>query len=118
MAFNSVRILGDGARARAIHLGGGWGIVYDLPGRPWAFGLAGTGIRVQKSDIDGWPIVRRWSDQSAIGYGPVGGVGPDYMGYLRVRGQACLYKLWSRVGERGVRLLIPHLRRVRWWVGP
>ena len=113
MAFDSIRLMGDGARPRAAYFGGGWGVAYDKPGRRSAFGIAGAGIRADARSIERWPMVLRWVDGSAAGYGPEGDVGPGYLAYLKVTGQGCLYNVWSNLGSRHLRFLIGQLRQVR-----
>jgi len=107
--------LGDhqDAQPRAVYFSGGWAIAYDKPGLPGrnpdgtfclncgrgAFGIAGTGVNVEPQDIQRWLQRRVWADGSTAGYGPTGGEGPDYLAYVQVKGQRCLYNIWSFLGQ-------------------
>lgn len=110
----------DGARSllreaepRVAHFAGGWGVAYDLPELRSAFGVAGAGVDPGPDTYDEWPHQREWSDGSRAGYGPEGGQGPNQLAYLRVRGQSCLYNVWSRLGRTHLEALLDDLRFVR-----
>lgn len=107
---------GKGAGPRAASFAGGWGVAYDLPGQRSAFGVAGTGVKVDgagsSSIYDAWPHHRSWSDGSRVGYGPEGGTGPNQLAYLRIPGQNCLYNVWSRLGQAHLEALLEQLRFV------
>jgi hypothetical protein len=111
LAFRSVD---GGATARRAYFGGGWGVAYDRRGMRSAFGVAGTGVSAH--DTTGsyhWPNTLRWADGSVAEYGPEGGTGPNQLAYLRVRGQGCLYNVWSRLGRAHLERLLGELRLVR-----
>lgn len=105
-------IEGDDVAARQAQFGGGWGVAYDLPDLRSAFGVAGTGAEVGGDTYDEWPHERAWADGSTAGYGPEGGTGPNQLAYLRIRGQRCLYNVWSRLGRQHLERLLDSLRFV------
>ena len=101
------------ARARAATFGGGWGVAYDLPDSRSAFGVAGTGTSAWTGETyDAWPEKRVLSDGSRVGYGPEGGTGPNWLAYVRIPGQDCLYNVWSRRGRAHLEALVDRLRFV------
>lgn len=102
------------ATPRAATFSGGWGIAYDLPATRSAFGVAGTGASAWSAEVyDDWPYRRRFRDGSSVGYGPEGGAGPNWLAYIRVPGQECLYNVWSRRGREHLEELLGQLRFVR-----
>lgn len=102
-----------GATARAATFGGGWGVAYDRPGLRSAFGVAGTGASAWSGDVyDAWPERRQYADGSRVGYGPEGGTGPNWLAYIRIPGQECLYNVWSRIGRAHLESLLASLRFV------
>lgn len=120
--------LGDGMSAatpRAANFGGGWAVSYDLEGRRGitsggrlckdcgrgVFGIAGTGTSPEGS-YEGWPHWMYWRDGSRAGYGPEGGTGPRDLAYLIVRGEGCLYNVWSLEGTEHLEHLLRNLRFV------
>lgn len=121
--------LGDyqDAQPRTAYFSGGWAIAYDNPGLPGrnpdgtfcpncgrgAFGIAGTGVNVEPQDIRRWPQQRVWADGSAAGYGPTGGEGPGHLAYVQVKGQRCLYNVWSFLGQEHLESLLNQLRLVQ-----
>ena len=101
------------ALPRAATFGGGWGVAYDLPNERSAFGVAGTGVSAWSGDVyDAWPERRVLADGSRVGYGPEGGAGPNWLAYLRIPGQDCLYNVWSRLGRAHLEELLAQLRFV------
>ena len=101
------------ATPRAATFSGGWAVAYDLPGERSAFGLAGTGSDAWAGDVyDEWPEKRLLEDGSRVGYGPEGGTGPNWLAYLRIPGQQCLYNVWSRRGRAHLEELLGQLRFV------
>lgn len=105
-------VAGD-ARARAAAFSGGWGVAYDLPSQRSAFGVAGTGASAWSGDVyDQWPERRVYADGSRVGYGPEGGAGPNWLAYVRIPGQDCLYNVWSRRGQAHLEQLLGELRFV------
>lgn len=106
--------IASSARPRAATFGGGWGIAYDLPEERSAFGVAGTGASAWSGDVyDAWPERRTFADGSRVGYGPEGGgVGPNWLAYVRIPGQECLYNVWSRQGRAHLEELLAQLRFV------
>lgn len=101
-----------GATARPATFAGGWGVAYDRPGQRSAFGVAGTGASAAEPAYHEWPMQRRWLDGSSAGYGPEGGTGPNQLAYLEIRGQRCLYNVWSRLGVEHLEQLLEALRYV------
>ena len=121
--------LGEGmenATPRAATFSGGWAVAYDAPGARGmtsagrvcadcgrgAFGIAGTGTTPEGS-YEGWPHWKNWRDGSRAGYGPEGGTGPRDLAYVTVRGQGCLYNVWSFAGQEHLEHLLENLRTVR-----
>ena len=101
------------ATVRGATFSGGWGVAYDLPELRSAFGVAGTGVSAWGPDIyDAWPEKRVFADSSRVGFGPEGGTGPNWMAYVRIPGQECLYNVWSRRGRAHLEELLGDLRFV------
>lgn len=100
------------ATPRRATFSGGWAVAYDLPELRSAFGIAGTGARAAAPAYAGFPYHREWLDGSSVDYGLEGGSGPNLLAYLRVRGQDCLYNVWSRLGREHLEFLISQLRYV------
>jgi hypothetical protein len=101
------------ATPRAATFSGGWAVAYDLPQTRSAFGVAGSGSRAWSPDVyDAWPERRVMSDSSRVGYGPEGGTGPNWLAYVRIPGQECLYNVWSRRGKAHLEELLGQLRFV------
>ena len=81
--------------------------------------LAGGGESVtvrapRPGDVyDAWPERRVLADGSRVGYGPEGGgAGPNWLAYVRIPGQDCLYNVWSRRGRAHLEELLAELRFV------
>lgn len=101
------------ATPRRATFSGGWGVAYDLPATRSAFGVAGAGTSAWAGDVyDAWPHRMEWADGSRAGYGPEGGAGPNWLAYLRIPGQRCLYNVWSREGKAPLEALLRSLRFV------
>lgn len=101
------------ASPRAATFSGGWGVAYDLPSQRSAFGVAGTGASAWTGNVyDAWPERREFADGSRVGYGPEGGTGPNWLAYVRIPGQDCLYNVWSRQGRAQLEQLLAQLRFV------
>jgi hypothetical protein len=101
------------ATARAATFSGGWAVAYDHPDQRSAFGIAGTATNANESGIyDKWPHRITWSDSSSAEYGLEGGTGPNWLAYVRARGQECLYNVWSRRGREHLEELLGSLRFV------
>ncbi|MEX2582416.1 MAG: hypothetical protein WD766_04040 [Gemmatimonadota bacterium] len=101
------------ATVRTAEFGGGWGVAYGLPEQRSAFGVAGTGASAEGAIYEGFPNRLEWADGSSARYGLEGGTGPNYLAYLVVPGQECLYNVWSAVGEDHLEELLGLLRFVR-----
>lgn len=98
---------------RAASFSGGWAVAYDAQDMRSAFGVAGTGSTTSDEGIyDDWPDKRNYSDGSRVGYGLEGGTGPNWLAYLRIPGQSCLYNVWSRRGKAHLETLLAQLRFV------
>jgi hypothetical protein len=54
----------------------------------------------------------RWLDGSSAGYGLEGHTGPNWLAYVKIPGQQCLYNVWSRRGKADLEQLIASLRFV------
>ncbi len=106
--------LQQAATPRAATFSGGWSVAYDLPDMRSAFGVAGSGARAWDPGVyDEWPERRVLSDGSRVGYGPEGGgAGPNWLAYVRIPGQECLYNVWSRRGQAHLEELLGQLRFV------
>jgi hypothetical protein len=112
---------GDGADAQVIHRAtfiGGWGIIYKHPRGD--FTIAGTGEPAHGGvdPADPWPYHIHWNDGSVAGYGTEGGQysdGPDaanYLAYLIIPGQDCLYNIRTKQGKWHLEYLLDHLKLV------
>ena len=101
------------AKSRSASFSGGWAVAYDIPGKRSAYGIAGTGANISNTDIQRWENHRFWRDGSGIGWGLEGDTGPGYLAYVKVKGQKCLYNVWSSVSEEHLLSLIQDLRQVR-----
>jgi hypothetical protein len=105
--------VGDGVSARAATFSGGWAVAYDLPTQRSAFGVAGTGASAWETGVyDDWPHRKTWADSSRVGYGPEDASGTNWLAYLRIPGQDCLYNVWSRRGRAHLEALVDRLRFV------
>ena len=106
--------LQQAARPRAATFSGGWAVAYDLPETRSAFGIAGTGASAWSGDVyDAWPHRRVFADSSRVGYGLEGGTGTNWLAYIRIPGQECLYNVWSRRGREHLEELLGQLRFVK-----
>lgn len=101
------------ATPRKATFSGGWAVAYDLPQERSVFGVAGSGSDAWDPDTFAkWPHNINWSDGSSAGYGPEPGSGPNWLAYVKVRGQQCLYNVWSRRGRSQLEQIIDSLRTV------
>jgi hypothetical protein len=92
---------------------GGWAVAYDIPSQPGLYGIAGTGVlALDSNDANTFPNTIRWSDGSYASYGLEGGTGPDYLAYVTVAGQGCLYNVWSKRGKKHLEELLYSMRFV------
>lgn len=98
-----------GERAiRARYFGGGWGVTVRNP-RRW--GVAGAGVVASSADLAKWKFHRENAAGIRAGYGLEGfDLGPDWLAYVIVPGQGCLYNVWSSVGKEHLEHLVDHLR--------
>ena len=97
-------------RIRARTFAGGWGVTVTRP-RRW--GVAGAGVTASESDLAKWKFHRQNASGARAGYGLEGfTMGPDWLAYVLVPGQSCLYNVWSSVGREQLEELIDHLRVV------
>ena len=102
--------LGADVPIRARYFGGGWGVTVRNP-RRW--GVAGAGVIAAEADTEKWKFHRAQPSGIRAGYGLEGlGIGPDWLAYVLVPGQACLYNVWSSVGKEHLEHLLDHLRVV------
>jgi hypothetical protein len=102
------------AKIRRAEFSGGWAVAYDLPGQRSAFGIAGTGLDIDRNGTNStFPNNIAWSDGSSVSYGLEGNTGPGYLAYLKVSGQSCLYNIWSKQGKTHLEHLISSLRQAK-----
>lgn len=119
------------ARMRRAEFSGGWGVAYDTPEMRSAYGVAGPGIigtdrfgpAQQRARLARqWPHFReldQFPRPSFAGYGVEGanaypkdnrdGRGLNSVAYVRVRGQACTYNVWTRLGRAHLEFLLENL---------
>lgn len=115
------------ARARRARFEGGWAVEFDARGlagvRPngracdrcgrGAFGVAGTAVRVDDED-PAEAETRQWRDGSWMRLEePTDEETPHASGHvatLRIRGQGCLYQVWSFVSDEHLEGLVSSLR--------
>ncbi|MGH7444301.1 MAG: hypothetical protein ACREKM_05470, partial [Longimicrobiales bacterium] len=102
----------EAATPRAATFSGGWAVAWDLPEARSAFGVAGTGVDASEPAYSEWPYHLEWSDGSSAEYGLEGGTGENWLAYLRVNGQDCLYNVWSHVSREHLESLLAQLRYV------
>lgn len=115
------------AQPRSAYFAGGWAIAYDQPGLPGrnpggsfcpncgrgTFGIAGAGVEANSSlDIPRWANQKAWADGSRAGYGLEGDIGPQYLAYVTIKGQRCLYNVWSFLGKEHLEALLQKLQFV------
>ena len=101
------------AAPRKATFSGGWAVAYDLPKLRSAFGVAGSGSDAWDPDTYAkWPQNKIWSDSSSAGYGPEAGTGPNWLAYVKIPGQRCLYNVWSKRGQTHLEQIIGSLRFV------
>ncbi|MGO1072505.1 hypothetical protein [Lysobacter sp. CA199] len=103
-----------GIKVRRADFSDGWAVAYDLPGQRSAFGVAGTGVDIDRGGSTyKFPHTLTWADGSQANYGLRGGTGPGYLAYLQVAGQRCLYNVWSERSQEHLEQLLRSLRRVK-----
>lgn len=115
----------QGAKPRPANFGSGaWAIAYDQPGLPGrtsngefcadcgrgAFGIAGTSVNADAPRYQGFLLHRQWADGSRADYGLTGSNSPPYLANLTIKGQSCLYQVWSFLGRSHLEYLLEHLR--------
>jgi hypothetical protein len=102
--------VGQVAKIRGRYFGGGWGVTVREP-RRW--GVAGAGVVASPQDLARWKLQRTGAGGAQAGYGLEGfTMGPDWLAYVMVPGQSCLYNVWSSRGREHLEHLIDHLRVV------
>ena len=101
----------QGISLRRANFHGGWAVAYDTPAQRSSFGIAGAGVLAGGSTYN-FPHKISWSDGSYAAYGLEGGTGPNYLAYLTVAGQSCLYNVWSARGKEHLELLLNSIRMV------
>ena len=102
----------DTAKPRAANFSGGWAVAYDEPGMRSAFGIAGSDADAGRASDSIWLDSIEWTDGSVASYGLEGGTGPGHLAYIEIKGQGCLYNVWSKHGADHVVALIERLRWV------
>jgi hypothetical protein len=102
--------VGAGVPIRARYFSGGWGVTVRNP-RRW--GVAGAGVIAEASDLEKWKFHRDNATGMRAGYGLEGfDMGPDWLAYVHMPGQSCMYNVWSSVGRAHLEQLLDHLRVV------
>ena len=102
--------VGAGVPIRARYFGGGWGVTVRNPHR---WGVAGAGVVAAPSDLEKWKLHSENAAGMRAGYGLEGfDMGPDWLAYVHMPGQSCLYNVWSSVGKAHLEELLDHLRVV------
>lgn len=101
------------ATGRRASFHGGWAVAYDKPNKRSVYGVAGAGTLAERGGITRWSRFHVWPDGSAIGWGLEGDTGPNYLAYVQVKGQKCLYNVWSSISEEHLLSLIRDLRMVK-----
>lgn len=101
-----------GATVRRRMFAGGWGVSLVRGGRVVA-GVAGAGVVADDHDVTRWKLRRTLPGGARAGYGLEGDtIGPDWLAYVVVPGQRCLYNVWSYAGRAHLEFLLDHLRVV------
>jgi hypothetical protein len=115
---------GEGARARISELHGGWSVEFDKPGAPGlepsgsacedcgrsAFGIAGTALSPEEvTDLGETRVAPSFRDGSSASFSHGDGA---TAATITVRGQDCVYQVWSFLGEEHARALVGELRFV------
>jgi hypothetical protein len=120
---------GDGARARVAELEGGWAVEFDRRGMPGlsadgetcarcghgVFGIAGTNLTPEDlvtEDSDAVVPPPSFADGSHLELEAPAEGEQVAAATLTVRGQGCVYQVWSFLGEDHVRQLVSSLRLV------
>lgn len=120
---------GEGARARVGELEGGWSVEFDRRGMPGVgrngepcarcgrgvFGIAGTNLTPQDlvtEESEAEVPAPSFADGSSLSIEPPLEGEQVAAATLTVRGQGCVYQVWSFLGEQHVRELVSSLRLV------
>ena len=101
----------QGISLRRANFHGGWAVAYDTPEQRSSFGIAGAGVLAGGNTYQ-FPHTITWTDGSYASYGLEGGIGPNYLAYLTVEGQSCLYNVWSARGKEHLEFLLNNIRTV------
>jgi hypothetical protein len=117
----------QGVAARAMALDGGWGVVFDSPGEAGitadgepctrcglsAYGIAGTAATPDDwADLGPAHLEPRFRDGSLVELEPTEETGGALTATIVVKGQGCVYQLWTFLGEDHLSDLVGGLRRV------
>lgn len=117
---------GEGARARTSELEGGWAVEFDRRGMPGlgadgepcarcgraVFGIAGTNLTAEDLAGEGDSVTPSFADGSQLLLEPPAEGEQVAAASLTVRGQDCVYQVWSFLGAEHVRELVSSLRLV------
>lgn len=120
---------GEGARPRVGELEGGWAVEFDRRGLPGigrdgelcarcgrgVFGIAGTNLIPEDlvtEDSDADLPAPSFADGSHLSVEPPASDEDVAAAVITVRGQGCVYQVWSFLGEEHVRELVGSLRLV------
>jgi eukaryotic-like serine/threonine-protein kinase len=128
LGFADVGDIGAGAKARRAEFYGGWAIAYDKKGLAGtdgsgsdcpacgrsAFGIAGTGAKVEGSPFQRFPHQVTYQGGGRVGYGGEGFSDDTkrLLADVEVPGQTCLYQVWTNQGVEHMELLLQNLRFV------
>ncbi|MDH3731154.1 MAG: hypothetical protein OES13_08540 [Acidimicrobiia bacterium] len=120
--------LPEDATIRAANFSGGWAVAWDMPDGPGrfgsgeycedcgrgAFGIAGAFGPADGDETEVWDQQLQWPDGSKAGFGfeglGDGSQGEPHLMYLLVKGEGCLYNMWSFLGEDHLLGLLDSLR--------
>ena len=117
---------GAGAKPRPANFSGGWAVAYDKAGESGVeangqfcadcgrgtFGIAGTGAEASGATAPDGAEIIEWSDGSRASLFLQGGTGPGHLAYVTVRGERCLYNVWTYLGMEHLQFLVQSLRYV------
>ena len=128
LAFAEAGDQTTGARGRKASFVGGWAVAWDKKGLPGTdgrgypcptcgrsvYGVAGTGGVAADAPLENFPFQMKFSDGARAGYGPQSEPANkgSHLAFLVIPGQACLYNIWSELGQEHIELLLKNLRRV------
>ncbi len=103
----------SGGKLRPAGFAGGWAVALDKKGQRSAMGIAGAGVEGGPENLEKWPYHKQIAGGIRTGYGLEGfGTGPNWLAYVLVPGQRCLYNVWSHEGREQLEQILDGLRLV------